>query len=88
VNNTSYPLNNNHFAWSTTKQQRGPSYETIMKVYEDIVASDAETMQVQQQTIQSQQEIIRSQRDMIRRLQQLIEVQDIWIEERLETSDQ
>lgn len=56
----------------------------VMKMYEDIIASDAETIQVHQATIHSQQEIIRSQREMIQKLQHLVEVQDAWIDEHLE----
>jgi hypothetical protein len=55
-----------------------------MKMYEDIIAADTETMQVQQGTIEAQQDIIRSQADMIGRLQQLVEVQEACIEEHSE----
>ncbi|KAF2653317.1 hypothetical protein K491DRAFT_603107 [Lophiostoma macrostomum CBS 122681] len=55
-----------------------------MKMYEDIIAADTETMRVQQGTIHAQQDIVRSQADMIARLQQVVEAQDAWIEEHLE----
>lgn len=69
------------------KPKQNPSHGAIMQMYEEIIASDAETIQVQQAAITSQQEIIRSQREMIQKLQQLVEGQDAWIEEHLEGSD-
>ncbi|ORY12440.1 hypothetical protein BCR34DRAFT_600655 [Clohesyomyces aquaticus] len=68
------------------KQQQKASYTSIMSMYEEIMASDAQTIQVQQEHIQSQLEIIRSQRDMIQRLQELVEERDAWIDEYLEKS--
>ncbi|PSN69636.1 hypothetical protein BS50DRAFT_618665 [Corynespora cassiicola Philippines] len=60
------------------------SHMALMSMYEDIMATDAETIQHQQATIQSQQETIRSQREMVHRLRLLVEAQDSWIEEHLE----
>jgi hypothetical protein len=58
-----------------------------MHMYEEIMASDAETIQVQQATIQNQQEVIRAQREVMRKLQVLVDAQDLWIEEHLESRD-
>lgn len=44
------------------------------------MASDAETIQVQQATIRAQQDVIRAQREMMRDLQRLVDAQDAWIE--------
>jgi hypothetical protein len=61
------------------KQQDTSS--AIITLYEDIIASDAQTIHVQQQTLTSQQDIIRSQAQMIVKLRHLLEEQDKRIEE-------
>lgn len=48
------------------------------------MASDAETIQVQQATIRTQQEVIRAQREMMRDLQRLVDAQDAWMEGQVE----
>jgi hypothetical protein len=53
----------------------------IINLYEDIIASDAQTIHVQQQTLTSQQDIIRSQAQMIVKLRHLLEEQDRRIED-------
>jgi hypothetical protein len=50
-------------------------------LYESIMASDTQTIQVQQQTVTAQQEIIRSQAQMIRKLRHVLEEQDRRVEE-------
>jgi predicted RNase H-like nuclease (RuvC/YqgF family) len=45
------------------------------------MASDAQTIQVQQQTMSSQQEIIRAQAQMILKLRHILEEQDRKVEE-------
>jgi hypothetical protein len=52
-----------------------------VELYEDIIASDAQTIQVQQRTMASQQDIIRSQSEMIMKLRHLLEEQDRRIED-------
>jgi hypothetical protein len=58
----------------------------IIELYEDIIASDAQTIQVQQQTLTSQQDIIRSQAQMIVKLRHLLEEQDRRIDDLDETA--
>ena len=65
---------------SKTSQPK-PSVDTIIRLYEDIMASDSQTIEVQQETLCSQQDIIRSQAQVIRRMRQVLEEQDARIEE-------
>ncbi|KAH3908942.1 hypothetical protein HBI56_124410 [Parastagonospora nodorum] len=58
-----------------------PTSASLITLYEDIIASDAQTIQVQQETMASQQDIIRSQSQMIMKLRHLLEEQDQRIEE-------
>jgi hypothetical protein len=48
------------------------------------MASDAETIQVQQATIRALQEVVRAQRGMMKDLQRLVDAQDAWIEDQVE----
>lgn len=59
-------------------------FESMLALYEDIMASDSATIMVQQETLRSQQEIVRSQAHMIRTLRHILEEQDAQIQE-LET---
>ncbi|OAG01397.1 uncharacterized protein CC84DRAFT_1060187, partial [Paraphaeosphaeria sporulosa] len=52
-----------------------------LQLYEDIIASDAQTIQVQQDTMAAQQETIRAQAQMIKNMRLLLERQDERIEE-------
>jgi hypothetical protein len=68
---------------SPTSDSRSPdpTSASLITLYEDIIASDAQTIQVQQETMASQQDIIRSQSQMIMKLHHLLEEQDQRIEE-------
>lgn len=63
----------------TDSKQTGTG--AIIELYEDIMASDAQTIQVQQQTMASQQDIIRSQAQMILKMRHVLDEQDRRIEE-------
>ncbi|CAI6335552.1 unnamed protein product [Periconia digitata] len=60
----------------TGKQNSAPSYSSILRIHEEIMAADAETIRIQQATIESQQEIIRRQREMMNQLIVLLEMQE------------
>jgi hypothetical protein len=75
------PFTNPTFTITPSKPESLPSHAALMKLYEDIIASDAQTIQVQEATIHSQQEVIRSQRDVVLRLQRLVDAQNAWIGE-------
>ncbi|KAL5113698.1 hypothetical protein ACEQ8H_008427 [Pleosporales sp. CAS-2024a] len=62
-------------------QTRAPRDASLVELYESIIASDAQTIQVQQQTMASQQDVIRSQSDMIMQLRHVLEQQDRIIDE-------
>ncbi|KAK7187838.1 hypothetical protein DPSP01_010884 [Paraphaeosphaeria sporulosa] len=64
-----------------SKSEAGPRPESILQLYEDIIASDAQTIQVQQDTMAAQQETIRAQAQMIKNMRLLLERQDERIEE-------
>lgn len=53
----------------------------LIPLYEDIIASDAQTIQTQQATLAAQQEIIRAQAQMIQKLRHVLEEQDRTMEE-------
>ncbi|KAL5386726.1 hypothetical protein PMIN06_010816 [Paraphaeosphaeria minitans] len=63
------------------KSAAEPRSESILQLYEDIIASDAQTIQVQQDTMVAQQETIRAQAQMIKNMRLLLETQDERIEE-------
>jgi hypothetical protein len=67
-----------------SKAQKKPSSASLLSLYEDIMASDAETIQVQQATIRALQEVVRAQRGMMKDLQRLVDAQDAWIEDQVE----
>jgi hypothetical protein len=64
-----------------SSDDKQPTAVGIIELYEDIIASDSQTIQVQQQTLASQQDIIRSQAQMIVKLRHLLEEQDRRIED-------
>lgn len=66
---------------SPTSKANSPGPGSIIELYESIMASDAQTIQVQQQTMASQQDIIRSQSQMILKLRHILEEQDRRVEE-------
>ncbi|KAF1940906.1 hypothetical protein EJ02DRAFT_493510 [Clathrospora elynae] len=57
------------------------SQGSIIELYEAIIASDSQTIQVQQQTMVSQQDIIHTQTQMIAKLRYVLEEQDARMEE-------
>lgn len=68
----------------SSKEQQRISPASLLALYEDIMASDAETIQTLQATVRAQQEVILAQRGMMRDLQRLIDAQDAWIEAQME----
>ncbi|PVH98214.1 hypothetical protein DM02DRAFT_630433 [Periconia macrospinosa] len=61
--------------FSTGKPKSIPTYSSILRIHEEIMAADAETIRIQQATIESQQEIIRGQKEMVHQLLGLLEMQ-------------
>jgi len=54
-------------------------------LYEEIMASDAETIQVQQRTVETQQDLVRSQAQIIQQMRDILEMQDAQIVQLEET---
>jgi hypothetical protein len=64
-----------------TTSHFSPTESSIIALYEDIMASDSQTIKVQQETMRAQQEIIRSQAQVISKMRMVLEEQDRRIDE-------
>lgn len=73
------------YSFDPPKSESKAQHDAIVRLYEEIMASDAETINVQQRTLETQQDTVRSQAHMIKQMRDILEMQDTHIAQLEET---
>lgn len=67
------------YSFDPPKSESISQHDSVMRLYEEIMASDSETIKVQQRTLETQQDVVRSQAQTIRQMRDILDMQDAQI---------